>query len=266
MDDLKIHDQKIILLVAPYHIQQAKLTIQFIRKNLSLHQLNIVAPIEVYDSLQHLIDINEFIDENKILNKTVFQTYYNNKFGKLDRSNWYYQQFLGFGYSLVSQNLQNYINWNSDTIPLKHIEFIKDGKYLLNRKTEHHLPYFEFISKIIKNANIENESYISEYMIYDVNYMKELIEIFAQLNTNKKWYENILDNIDIRHIFGSGFADFETYGTFMKTFHNDKFTSVHLNTCRFGKHLFNGKIPTIEELDAAANILNLDTISFENWE
>ena len=133
-----------------------------------------------------------------------------------NRDGWYEQQFLKMAYSSICKK-DYYLIWDVDTIPIKSIQMFKNNHPFFDMKTEHHIPYFKTIEKLIPGMRFKDKSYISEHMMIQTEFMKDLlikIELNDKLPGNSFW-EKILMSIDVQDIYLSGFSEYEIYGTYV---------------------------------------------------
>lgn len=132
------------------------------------------------------------------------------------RAGWYLQQFLKMKYSLICED-EYYLVWDSDTLPLDKLEIFEEGCPVFHLKTEYWPAYFRTISTILPEFEKSiGESFIAEHMLINCKIMRELL---TEIESNEKilgntFYEKILNGIEICDIAGSGFSEFETYGTY----------------------------------------------------
>ena len=171
-----------------------------------------------------LIDVNKIKQLIKIKNKYA-----------VGRSGWYIQQFLKMIYCRLCHN-KFYLIWDSDTIPLKEVNmFSSDRKPIFDVKTEYHKPYFIALKKIFPELGKKyNFSFISEHMLINTKLMKNMIRRIA-FNKNligNTWYEKIINCIDIKYLPGSGFSEFETYGTFVTEYYKQIYDIRHWKSLR----------------------------------
>lgn len=178
------------------------------------------------------------------------------------RSGWYFQQFLKMAYAFIS-NTQNYLIWDADTIPLNKLSFKRDNdKLVFTMKTEYHKPYFDTIDSLLGYQKRIDRSFIAEHMMIDSDIMKHLIWMIdgnAKLQGNS-FFEKIMRCIKISDLKGSGFSEFETYGTFVLENYPDRYEMQSLRTGRHAKRIV-GNFPSDEHLLWASK--SYDTISIE---
>ena len=225
------------------------------------------------EKIKHLIKENKyifnmkfkFINEKSLLDIDKIKKLIVNKNKKaIGRSGWYIQQFLKMEYSNLCKE-KYYLVWDSDTIPVKEIKmFNNEGKPYFDVKTEYHKPYFATMKKLIPELGKKyNYSFISEHMLIKTEIMKNLINLIDK-NLNipgDKWYEKIINSININELKKSGFSEFETYGTFVNVYYNHIYEIRHWKSLRKGKLYY--KFKSFTFLDAQNISKNFDAISFE---
>ncbi len=257
----------IIIPVSGDHIQQLLLSVSFIKKNLNPKNILIICSLRTFQKIDNPKDLL-WLDENGIFKDLRYdevrrQLISRGASGK--RAGWYFQQFLKMQYASICKD-KYYIVWDADTIPLKKIKFIEDGKMLINKKNEHHIPYFETLDRIFGKGKMkyaDNYSYISEGMIINAQYMRDLIDMIlkSQNVEGNLWFEKVLNSIAEDELELSGFSEFETYGNFLHNYHFDEIKYRQLITMRDGYDEY-GRLPNIRELENL--IPTYDTVSFEN--
>ena len=164
--------------------------------------------------------------------------------GKAERAGWYFQQFLKMNISRHPSISKYYLIWDADTIMLKKINFFdQSNKLIINTSKEFHKPYFQTIRNfgLLKTNNF---SFISEHMLVNSVIMNNLISLIEKANSkNHSWVKTLISYINKDHLneTGSGFSEFETYGTYLSKYHSDSFVTNKLKSCRntyslYGKH------------------------------
>lgn len=184
----------------------------------------------------------------------------------IKRSGWYIQQFLKMQYCKLCKD-KYYLIWDCDTIPIKKVNmFNNDRKPYFDVKEEYNKPYFITMEKLLPELGKKyNYSFISEHMLIRTKIMKNLINrIENNINIyGDKWYEKIINSINIDDLPNSGFSEFETYGTFANVHYNDSYIIRKWKSLRGGKYYYNPKFFSFED---GQNISDkFDAISFENW-
>lgn len=160
------------------------------------------------------------------------------------RTGWYLQQFLKMAYARVCSD-KYYLLWDSDTFPLKKIDlFNNEGIPYLDFKTEYNKSYFNTLSKILPGYSKSfSGSFISEHMLINSHFMCELLDQIEANNSieGKTFYEKIINSIDFKDLSGSGFSEFETYGTFVYKKYFDAYQLRRWRSFRYGGFFLNPK-------------------------
>lgn len=241
-----------------------KWVIKYIRKNLiEAKNIYIITKKEGQGILEGF-KINNvfFVDEDALFEGLSFSkvhVYLKDKGYEVHRTGWYFQQFLKMAFSLSKYCEGYYLSWDSDTLPLSHIQFFENEHPVFTLKKEYHKPYFATINRLIGLKKIRQESFIAEHMIFSREVMNELIANINQKDSTKIWWQVILDNIEVTGE-GNYFSEFETYGTFVTTNYPDLYKFQRLNTFRSaglikGRHIDDNLIERLS--------VDLDIASFE---
>ena len=206
-------------LVIPCSITDAKLF--FSHKKFFEKFINYSNIVLIGDSIITELILNEtsisFIHEDSLVPKKKINDFLLKMRNiSTDRIGWYEQQFLKMAYSKICKK-DYYLIWDMDTIPIKSYKAFEKNHPFFDMKTEHHIPYFKTIEKLIPGLKFMDRSYISEHMIIKTEFMKNLL---VQLELNNKlpgnlFWEKILMSIDAQDMNFSGFSEYETYGTYV---------------------------------------------------
>jgi hypothetical protein len=179
------------------------------------------------------------IDEDKIMDGLTLhniQEYFNRRIGWSDRAGWYFKQFLNMSMANFPNTAEYYLIWDSDTVLLQPLTFFSpDGRVLVNPKTKIHKPYFELIRKILGIEKQVDFSFVSEHFMINTCHMKELVgDIARQTSGKMSWFELILNSLDDQDLYGSGFAEYETYGNYIAFKYRNSFQCRPLKSIRNG--------------------------------
>ena len=191
-------------------------------KYLPIKNIYIIGPDTIEDRIMQrndsrliFINENEFVDVKKI--REIYSSRTNEN---INRSGWYVQQFIKMQFSRFTQD-EYYLIWDSDTLPLKPVKiFDESSRPFFDMKTEFYKAYFDTITKLFPDVHkVINKSFISEHMIINSNFMRVLIdEIEANSALDgKNFQEKIINVISVKDLSGSGFSEFETYGSYVMT-------------------------------------------------
>ncbi|MCR4739721.1 MAG: hypothetical protein K5886_05600 [Lachnospiraceae bacterium] len=179
------------------------------------------------------------------------------------RLGWYYQQFLKMQFSRICDD-EYYMAWDIDTVPLRKTGmFTDDGHPIFDLKTEYQPGYFKTIKKLFGFDKIIKKSFIAEHMLFNVGYMKEMLdEIEALPIKGEAFYEKIMYSLDYDNM-KLGFSEFETFGTWMGIRHPDVYKLREWHSLRKGGFFLNSK-----DLDEDAKKWlagSFDAITFEGY-
>ena len=165
----------ILIPLSKKHLDSFKVNIKFYRKYLNYTNLIILSQSDSYELIQKYNSVI-FINEDTLVSKEEI-----NKFLQTERSiittrdYWYQQQFLKMAYSRICKN-EYYLIWDADTIPIKSIQLFKNNHPFFDMKTEHHIPYFQTMKRLLPDLKFSNKSYISEHQMIKTEYMKNLLD------------------------------------------------------------------------------------------
>ena len=173
---------------------------------------------------------------------------------------WYLQQFLKMGFALTPYAGEEYLIWDSDTIPLHSLRFKQKDKYLLTVKTEKHAPYFYTMQNLFGFGKLCDRSFIAEHMPINTEVMRELIGQIEQSSVSgNNWFEKIINATSGTD--EQAFSEFETYGNYCVKYHPELIETRPLITMRTAGLLF-GRGVTRRQLALLAK-MEFDTASFE---
>lgn len=260
--DAELENYDIIIPVVKSHVEQLKVGLEFIRKNLGHGRIVLMCSEKTFAHFKD--DGVEFLNGNDVLPGMSLETVraiMTERGGNPNRAGWYLQQFLKMYYAFICKG-EHYLVWDADTFPIHPIYFLnRHGKMFFNLKEEHHLPYFETMKKLFKHdfkiLGGSTPSFISAGMIIKCDIMRGLvIEIGGE-----NFWKNILNVIDEKDLSQSGFSEFETYGTYLLNHFQELMKVRYLTTQRYGMAIFR-RVLNSEELA----LLPYDMISFENWQ
>lgn len=221
-----------------------KTTIRYVHKYLNPLRVYIITDIKFKRFLPKELLCDEkciVLDEN-IIYEGMTKDVLNQLFSKLERTKmgtgWYFQQFLKMAFALTDYCDQvYYLSWDSDTIPLREINFFNvEGKPYFTMKSEHHAPYFSVIERLLGITKINNRSYIAENMMFNKQIMVELINCIQSNNllSGNTWYEKIIYALEPESVSPMGFSEFETYGNYCLNFYPNCYVERTLPSFRAG--------------------------------
>lgn len=221
-----------------------KTTIRYVNKYLSPKTVYIITDLRFKRFLPKMILENDncvVIDENKLvegMNLNMLKLLFVKLNRKIMGAGWYYQQFIKMAFALSKYcDTDYYLSWDSDTIPLRKIEFFDgNGKPFFTLKTEHHAPYFVAIERLLGISKTNSCSYIAENMLFNKSIMLELIN---RIQSNDRlegntWFEKIVYVMEPESVSPMGFSEFETYGNYCLNYYPDFYEERTLPSFRGG--------------------------------
>lgn len=265
---MDINKYSIIIVAHSSDLELAKQNIPVIYHFLKPKQIVIISNKDaIFEIKQMKFSYVKFMDEDKImpsLNLEEIKNLMQKRYPYVERAGWYFQQFLKMAYATICAD-EWYLIWDADTIPLRKLSFFtKDGKGILDIKSEYHKPYFRTIKKILGINKIIEGSFISEHMLIN---KKAMIELIYQIEQNSeikgiKFFEKVIYALNIKELKGNGFSEYETYGNFVMKNFPEIYSVRKLRTLREGKILL-GACPDRKVLKWASN--SYDIISLEKY-
>lgn len=250
-----------------------KKTIRYVLQYLSPNIVYIITDIRFKSYLPQSILCNDkciVIDENGLyegLNIGKLRSIFSSIGRNTMRVGWYYQQFLKMAFAFSNYcDTDYYLSWDSDTIPLRRIDFFNDkGNPYFTMKIEHHDPYFAAIKRLLDISKTNELSYIAENMMFNKSIM---IEMINRIQSNSMlegdtWYEKIVYALEPESVSPMGFSEFETYGNYCFNYHHELYEERTLPSFRKGG-LIQGRFIS----DKMLEVLSFDqaTASFEIYD
>lgn len=262
---------EIIIPIAESDLDSLLFSMPYIKNYLTWKKIVIIADKKVEHKLCGVKDIS-FIDENDLIDGMTFskvRSIISKIYPKaIRRTGWYFQQFLKLAYAYKCKS-EYYLTWDSDTIPLKKIDFFDEsGEPYLD-----YVPapfgdndYFALLKKFPDHFSHKEDkrSFITEHMLFNAEIVKEMIDEINQSSNliGETFYERILRAIDKKCLNLSGFSEFETYAAFVQN-------TANLYHLRRWKNLRNGKFylgsaPSAKQLQWVGK--DFDVASIEDYD
>ena len=179
------------------------------------------------------------------------------------RAGWYLQQFIKIASLINNPPGECHLIWDSDTIPLKPLNFFTDeGKLVFYKSHERNPDYLPPIERLLGSTNRLQFSFIAQCLPYKSDWAQEFAERLEQLSS-KSWEEAIIDAIDFSKI--SGFSEYETLGAYALEKHANEFEVINRPWFRYGGTLL-GNIGNMERSPYRWLLKRYDFISIESWD
>ena len=247
-----------------YDLPVLEMAVPKLRLHLPLKSLCVIAPDADCEKMRRRLGAQvRIIPEDEFIpGMNLRQLRRLDRFGFPKNAGWYFQQLLKLQYAFVEPEDDYYLIWDADTVPLRPMRFFdSDGRMLLTRADEHHVPYFETYQRLFNAEPNREFSFISQHMPVQKSIAREMFEsIERQTSGNESWAWKIMRSlppIKDLHLF----SEFETYGHYIKNNHPGLVAFVDRPWWRHGSELTGGKIPTERQLEKLAR--DYDFVSFE---
>ena len=184
-----------------------------------------------------------FIDEQELVNSDDIRSLIvkragNDKAGK--RAGWYVQQFMKMEYARICRD-DYYLVWDSDTVPLKPVNMIENGKPVFDCKTEYNEAYFKTIENLFPDLRkCIKGSFISEHMIIRTDLMRKMLDEIESNESldGRNFAEKIINAVPVESLEKSGFSEFETFGTYVCSRFPGEYGIRNWKSLRFGGVFF----------------------------
>ena len=234
---------------------------------LPIDEICVIGSEDVRALLPELNDRLRFLAETEIVDFQKIKALIAKRAGEnaAKRTGWYVQQFIKMGFSLRTEE-EYYLLWDSDTLPVKKVKLFSDeGIPYLDCKTECHKPYFVTIQRLFPDIRKERkESFIAEHMLINTKLMRKLI---AEIEANESlqgdsFDEKIISAVDPKDLGGSGFSEFETYGSYVCKYEPASYEIRHWKSLRNAAFFFDAQIP-LTERNVSWLAKKYDAVSFE---
>ena len=173
---------------------------------------------------------------------------------------WYMQQFLKLSALAEIDNEQIALIWDADTVPLKEIQFEKNGKILFYKGNENHKPYFETIKKLLNLDKRNNYSFVAQCIPCKGRWIKALLNEIEEKGI--AWESAIINSIDFTKT--SCFSEYETLGTYIEYHFNQEIEITNNKWMRYGTGLI-GSVANLKYFSCTLST-RYDFISFEKWD
>lgn len=205
-------------------------TIKYVCQNLNPKTIFIVTDGKMTQYIPKGVRNNticRIIDENSVIDGLTYRkinAIIKSQGREHTNTGWFFQQFLKMAFAMSKYCDEDYyLSWDADTIPLQKISFFDEyGAPYFTMKTEYHKPYFDSIKKLLNLDKLNPRSYIAEHMLFKKEIMIEMIDAIEHSNVaGNTWYEKIMNSIVPEVISTDSFSEFETYGTYCKSYYPD---------------------------------------------
>lgn len=160
-----------------------------------------------------------------------------------DKRGWLFQQLIKLKGNIGT--CKNYLVIDADVLLIKKYKFINNDltpNFIMSNMTPHKT-YDIMNEKLTGYINTEKEkeklNFVSDKMLFNINYIKQLQRKIEKHTKEKTWMDAIINNFD--NDVDYSFSEFQLYGAFMK----DK---PHTKSYPLENHIKKPKNKTYEEL------------------
>jgi hypothetical protein len=177
------------------------------------------------------------------------------------RAGWYLQQLIKIAALeyVQADGDRLILIWDADTVPLKKLDFYKDGRCIYFMGIEHHPPYFISLSRLLNLNKLVDFSFIAQCFVMKKKWIGEFIAELEGLH-KIKWFQAILEKSDLSH--PSGFSEYETLGNWLMVRHKSEIAFNPMQWERYGSSKCG-----LKNIDQYKTIQpNISFISFESWD
>jgi len=218
----------IVIPIGPDDVSQINKQLEYTLKNVigyrNIYLLSFDENILIENKNDKIIIINENIFPFQIKDVSIIH-------GKTTRNGWYLQQLLKLYAGIIIPDILNrYLVIDCDTFLLSKIKFVdpETNIPLYATGVEYHKPYFEHMKKLhpfLEKQNLKISG-ICHHMMFDTNYVKELMVLVETYHNNEPFWKIFLSMVD-KNLTGlnastSGASEYEIYFNYMLKFHSDK--------------------------------------------
>lgn len=259
---------QLVMIVSAEDTKRAIQNLGFIEKYLPVDEVVIIGNEKTGEIVKQSEKKLLFLNEDTLYSNMNFKTIdaaIRERSGKEGRTGWYFQQFLKMAYAFTCKE-DYYLVWDGDTIPVREIAlFDEKGHPFMALKEEYNEPYFDTLQNLLGLKKAREESFISEHMLIHTGYMREMIEEIESKEKLKGTYffEKILSAVEPSMLSGSGFSEYETFGTYVTTRHPEVYHCIPYSSCRYTVSMI-GYNPSPEQIQWLAG--KYEAVSFEKWD
>ena len=184
---------------------------------LPITKIYVIGPADIAENIARADDSRIiFMNENEFVDAGRIRGLYSSRTDKNpNRAGWYIQQFIKMQFARFTSN-EYYLIWDSDTIPVRHIDFFNNnGTPILDLRLQQIPSYYRTMTKLLPNiAAPYHKSFVTEHMLVNSQHMREcLSDIEANsLIAGSSFQEKVINAVDIDDLPFMGFSEYETYG------------------------------------------------------
>lgn len=202
----------IVIPVGPNDVRNIAVQIECTQKNVvGYRNIYIVSPVSV--DISGCIYIPETVYPFSMSSVSEIH-------GKNSRNGWYLQQLLKlYAGTSIPGILRHFLVIDADTYFLRPTYFFtEDGKPLYNMGSEHHIPYFQHMLRLLPGLTrcIPQWSGICHHMMFDNEILRELFEKVETHHLHRgPFWRIFLELVAPANILASGASEYEIYFNYL---------------------------------------------------
>lgn len=208
----------VVTCIGPDDIQLAPALFRSILEHLSPRRIYAITPKSLFERQEQHQDKVIWVDESTF--PFHLQTIHS-WFQKPKRSGWYLQQLLKLYAPIqLAELLEHYIIVDADVRFHQPLRFFdEDGTIRFNVGTEHHVPYFEHMKRLIGLSKSHPSSGICHLMPMKRSIVQHLIQVVEGRHGDRPFWRVFLGCVDPADYDLSGASEYELLFTFTLLFH-----------------------------------------------
>ena len=215
----------ILILSSEKDFNKIKFVYESINKNIeNFNKINVISNVKIPDNIK-ISDILYYTDDEVI----------NFDFSKFrsnvqKRKGWYVQQYIKLFQNIT---LPEYLVVDSDIFFNRKIQIDENKPVFFFGRDQYHLPYFEFMKRILNLDKIHNYSFINEIMYFKRSFIKKMLDV---LDVDDIEFFELSVNILNEMNEPAGISEYELYGNFVTKYFPNFYDYKHIKTYLGGKH------------------------------
>jgi len=148
-----------------------------------------------------------------------------------DRAGWYLQQLIKLYFPIVETGcLEHVFVVDADTIFLRPVRFIEDGRVVFSVSDQFHQPYFDHMQRMHPMlAKVTPYSGIAHCMIFTKQWLTELMKLVEEHHKQTPFWRSFLYAVDPKYRELSGASEYEIYLNFCLDRHAEELLVKRFN-------------------------------------
>ncbi|PAF43952.1 hypothetical protein BJI48_03960 [Helicobacter sp. 11S02596-1] len=232
-------------------------------RKLQYSDIYIIAHHDCKSEIEAISKEIHFIDENKDFPDLNYDVIYNlmQKFHLNPKSTgWFFQQFLKLSFCEICPK-GIYMTFDVDSLLIRDLVIDRVFFNVLRGKVSRHNAYIATNQAILGMSNFYRMEFVSEFMIFQTEIVKELIALMAQ--NHQSYFENILAVMG-RDPKTFSFSEFETYANYCLINKKGGYFLKSMDINKYGKRFFDS-IPALDSNEISDFAKYCYILEFNHW-